>query len=57
MDPASTNILKVNVQRFSMSDIDSNKYINFVRMKKKLNKMNSDDYDNKTNGKVQDKVL
>jgi len=52
MDPASTNILKVNVQRFSMSDIDSNKYINFVRMKKKLNKMNSDDYDNKTNGKV-----
>ena len=45
-NPTSTNILKVNVQRFSMSDIDSNKYINFVRMKKKLNKMNSEEFKN-----------
>jgi len=45
--PSSNNILSLNVHRFSMSDIDSNKYINYVRMKKKLNKVNYEETTNK----------
>jgi len=41
--PTNTNIIKINVQRFSMNDFDNNKFINLVRMKKKLSKMKEEE--------------